>query len=83
MGAATTCWRDPLGLQRCRRPRPPLTLCTTAWDEGCHGRPAAKGVLQRSGGGPFAQGEPAGTLAEVGRRAVNGAMGLVSGANFP
>ena len=68
MGAATTTWRDPLGLKRCRRPRPPLYLCTTAWDGAGHGRPAAMDVLQRSGGAAVAQGEPTGTLAGVGRR---------------
>ena len=34
-----------------------------------HGRPAAKGVTQRSGGATVAQGEPAGASAGVGRRA--------------
>ena len=59
----------PLGPRHRRRPRPPLYLCTTEWDGASHGRPAAKGVLERSGGGAVAQGEPAGILAGVGRRA--------------
>lgn len=51
MGAGRTTWRDPLGFQHRRRPRPPLSLCTTAWDALRHGRPEAKDVTQRSDNG--------------------------------
>lgn len=42
---------EPVGLSALPPSRPPLTLCTTAWDALRHGRPAAKDVTQRSDNG--------------------------------
>jgi len=58
-----------LGTQHCRR-RPPLPY-PKRWNppRPVTGALIAKGVLERSGGATFAQGEPAGASDRVGRRA--------------